>query len=324
MAVKPILLSKILGECKDELGLRLLTEGVSLEVEVPQADVGRPGLLLAGFEEGFPAEQVQILGKAEVLYLTRLDAASRARSFGALLDKRVPCIIVTHGAELPPELVGLAAEKRIPVFGTNLSPTETVQYLGNYLLTELAPEASLNGTLVDVYGVGILIRGKSGTGKSECALDLVERGHRLVADDLVRVSARPPGVLVGRSVEPLQNYVEVRGIGLVDIGSIYGIKALRRQKRIETEVNLREWGEEGFSYDRAGLESKRVEILGVKIPSITVPLVAGKSVSVIVEVVALTHILSMYGYNAADSLRQRLSERLKRAGITDFVPRDIE
>jgi len=321
---KQILLSTIFNDCREDLTLELLTPGMNLDIPVRYADIGRPGLMLAGFEEGFPAEQIQILGKAEVLYLTRLDDETRARSFGSLLAKQIPCMIVTRAMALPQGLVDLAAERGIPVFSTGLSPTETVQYLSDYLLIALAPEIAIHGTLVDVYGVGILIKGKSGIGKSECAVDLVERGHRLVADDLVRVIAKPPAILIGRSSEPLQSYVEVRGIGLVDIGSIFGIRALRRQKRIEIEVNLREWGEDGVSPDRLGLKSRQAEILGVRIPSMTVPLVAGKSVSVIIEVIALRHILGTYGYNAADSLRQTLSERLKQAGRTGFAPSDIE
>jgi len=321
---KEILVSRIFAEARDELGLELVTAGLNLDIAVTCPDIGRPGLLLAGFDEGFLAGRIQILGRTEVLYLSKLDDATAQRALRSLLSKAVPCLIVTQGMALPGRLAELAAQAEVPVFSTPRSSTETVQYLSSYLGSELAPEVGISGTLVDVYGVGILLRGKSGIGKSECALDLVERGHRLVADDLVRVISKPPGVLIGRSSEPLQNYVEVRGIGLVDIGSIFGIRALRRQKRIEIEANLKEWGEDGFSYDRSGLEYKQVEILGVRIPSMVVPLVAGKSVSVIIEVIALSHVLGIYGYDAADSLREKLVARLKRAGMTGFIARDIE
>jgi HPr kinase/phosphorylase len=316
--------SKVFEDCREELGLVLLTRDLDLNVSVRHADIGRPGLILAGFDEGAIHGRIQILGRTEVLYLAKLDQDARLKSFSELLSRDVPCVIVSHGMALPEPLLEVSARAGVPAFSTPLSPTEAVQYLGDYLLAALAAEISINGTLVDIHGVGILLRGKSGIGKSECALDLVERGHRLVADDLVRVMAAPPGVLIGRSVEPLQNYVEVRGIGLVDIGSIFGIRALRRQKRIEIEVNLKEWGEEGFSYDRSGLDVKQVEILGVSIPTLVVPLVAGKNVSVIVEVIALSHILGIYGYDAADSLREKLVERLRKAGKVDFTPRDIE
>jgi HPr kinase/phosphorylase len=295
-----------------------------LERAVAKPDIARPSLVLAGFEGGAVPGVIAVLGRSEVLYLAGLGTESASRAFGAMLDGRPPCVIVTEGAVLPLALVEQAVARETAVLATPRSSTETVCHLSSYLLAELAPDTAVNGTLVDVYGIGILIRGRSGIGKSECALDLVERGHRLVADDMVRVTARPPGVLIGRSPEPLQDFVEVRGIGPVDIGSIFGIRALRRQKRIEIEVNLRLWGEEGFSYDRSGLERRQVEILGVKLPSVTVPLVAGKSISVIIEVIALSHILASYGYNAADSLRAKIRERLKRAGGPGFVPTDVE
>lgn len=324
MTDKEIPVSTLFLFCRSELGLEALTGDVGLERVVRKSELGRPGLVLAGFREDLPSAEIVVLARPEVLYLTRMDAEAMARAFAALLATEPPCLVVTQGAALPEALIAQAAGSKVAVLATPRSPTETVRHLSNYLLEELSPDTSLGGTLVDVYGIGILIRGKSGIGKSECALDLVERGHRLVADDMVRVTAKPPGVLIGRSPEPLQDFVEVRGIGPVDIGSIFGIRALRRQKRIEIEVNLRLWGEEGFSYDRSGLDRKQVEILGVKIPSITVPLVAGKSVSAIIEVVALSHILTSYGYNAAESLRNKIRERLKQTGGTGFVPTDVE
>jgi HPr kinase/phosphorylase len=324
MGDKKIQVSRLFSDCRDELGLEVLTGGAGLEKAVRKPEISRPGLALAGFEEGLPSDEIVVLGRSEVLYLNRMDAEAMARAFGALLAKQPPCIVLTRGMALSQAAINQAAGGGTAVLATPRSPTETVRHLSNYLLMELAPDTSINATLVDVYGIGILIRGKSGIGKSECALDLVERGHRLVADDMVRVTAKPPGVLIGRSPEPLQDFVEVRGIGPVDIGSIFGIRALRRQKRIEIEVNLRLWGEEGLSYDRSGLERKQVEILGVKIASITVPLVAGKSISVIIEVIALSHILSSYGYDAAESLRNRVRERLRQSGGTGFVPTDVE
>lgn len=324
MTEKAISVSKLFLLCRRELGLEVLSGDVGLERIVTKPDLSRPGLVLAGFQEDLPFGEIVVLARPEVLYLTRMDTEAAASAFAGLLAAEPPCVIVSQGETLPQPLIAQAAAGKVAVLATPRSPTETVRHLSNCLLEELSPDTSLSGTLVDVYGIGILIRGKSGIGKSECALDLVERGHRLVADDLVRVTAKPPGVLIGRSPEPLQDFVEVRGIGPVDIGSIFGIRALRRQKRIEIEVNLRLWGDEGFSYDRSGLDRKQVEILGVKIPSVTVPLVAGKSVSAIIEVIALSHILTSYGYNAAESLRNKIRERLKETGGAGFVPTDME
>ena len=315
--------SKVFDETRDLLRLELRNEGCDLERPVRSSDIGRPGLRLAGFDAGLGADEIQVLGEEEILYLERLPADDQVRSFRCVLGEAVPCVVVADSCRLSDRLIKAATGSRVPVLTTSVSATEVIQHLNSYLVTELAPEAGINGTLVDVYGIGILLRGKSGIGKSECAVDLVERGHRLVADDLVRVISKPPGILIGRSSEPLQNYVEVRGIGLIDIGSIFGIKALRRQKRIEVEVNLREW-EKGRSYDRSGLETGRTEIMGVTIPSITVPLVPGKSVSVIVEVIALSHILRSYGYDAAQTLDERWIDRLRGQASRAFEPRDME
>ncbi|MFH1312251.1 MAG: HPr(Ser) kinase/phosphatase [Candidatus Eisenbacteria bacterium] len=323
MGTTEVLFSKVFEDCKDLLRLELLNPAVELDRPVRRSDLSRPGLRLTGFDAGFKGDQIQVLSEIEILYLESLTGEDRIRSFRSVLREDVPCLVVADGGRLPDPLIETATASRVPVVSTPISATEVVQDLNSYLVVELAAETGINGTLVDVYSIGILLRGKSGIGKSECALDLVERGHRLVADDLVRVISKPPGILIGRSTEPLQSYMEVRGVGLVDIGSIFGIKALRRQKRIEVEVNLREW-EKGRSYDRSGLEYGRTDIMGVRIPSIVVPLVPGKSVSVIVEVIALSHILRSYGYDAAKTLDERWIDRLRGQASRAFEPRDME
>jgi HPr kinase/phosphorylase len=323
MMARDLRLSRVFDDCGDLLRLEHINDGADLGTMVRYPELGLPGLLLTGFDHGFQAGCIQVLGGTEVSYLDNLEPEGQARVFGGLLGLDIPCVIIAGGQRLSDRLTAISQESGTPVFSTPLSVCQVIEHLTSYLEVELAPETGLHGTLVDVYGVGILLMGKSGIGKSECALDLVERGHRLVADDLVRAIAKPPGILIGRSSEPIQNYVEVRGIGLIDIGSIYGIRALRRQKRIEVQVNLKEW-EKGMSYDRSGLEGTQAEILGVKIPSVTVPLVPGKSVSVIVEVIALRHTLKTYGYDAAATLDERWIERLKVRGRQDFEPRDVE
>ncbi len=323
MKEKRVTVSEVYEDCGDLLGLRLLNPGVGLEAEIRDSDIGRPGLFLTGYEAGFRPGQVQVLEEADLDYLDSLNAPERRSRFKGLIDKGIPCVVLAGGLELAPDLLEVGASEDLAVLSAGPSATQVTQHLNTYLLVNLAPESSLNGTLVDVYGVGILLTGKSGIGKSECALALVERGHRLVADDFVRTIAKPPGVLIGRSTKPLQSYVEVRGIGLVDIGSIYGIQAMRRQKRIEIEVVLREWAE-ALSHDRSGLEGEEREIMGIRIPSMTVPLVPGKSVSVIVEVIALSHILKSYGYDSAKALDRRWLDSLHAQGDQDFKFRDFE
>lgn len=323
MKGKRVRVSELYKDCGDLLGLRHLNPAVGLEAEIGYSDIGRPGLFLSGYGTGFESGRLQVLEKADLLYLESIEPLERRTRFKGLIGKGVPCVVVVGGLEPAPDLLDLASSEDLAVFSAKLSATLVTQHLNAYLLISLAPESSVNGTLVDVYGVGILLTGKSGIGKSECALALVERGHRLVADDFVRVIAKPPGVLIGRSTKPLQSYVEVRGIGLVDIGSIYGIKGLRRQKRIEVEVALTEWAE-ASCHDRSGLESEEKEIMGIKIPSMTVPLVPGKSVSVIVEVVALSHILKTYGYDSAKALARRWLDSLHSEGDQDFKFTDME
>jgi HPr kinase/phosphorylase len=321
--MKQVLLSKLYEDLEDRLRLEPLNDAVSFDITISGPDIGRPGLMLAGFGEGFPSERIQVFGKVEVLYLEHLEVGERLRAFERVLGEQVPCVIVTGGRRLPDALLERATRGHAPLLSTPLSATETVQCLYSYLLGELAPETSMHGTMVDVYGVGILITGRSGIGKSECALDLVERGHRLVADDLIRVIAMPPGILVARSTEPLQNFVEVRGVGLLDIGSTFGIRALRRQKRIEVNVHLTDW-DKNVHPDRTGLEERVTEIMDVRVPCLSVPLVAGKNVGVIVEVIALNHILKTYGYDAAQVLNQKLIDRMKKDGKRGFEYRDME
>jgi len=321
--MKQVLLSKLYEDLGDRLKLKPLNDAVNFDITISSADICRPGLMLTGFGEGFQSERIQVFGETEVLYLERLDADERLKAFVRVLGEQVPCVMVTGGRRLPEALLERATEVHAPLLSTPLSATETIQCLYSYLLGELAPETSMHGTMVDVYGVGILITGRSGIGKSECALDLVERGHRLVADDLIRVIAMPPGILIARSTEPLQNLVEVRGVGPIDIGSTFGIRALRRQKRIEVNVHLTDWDKD-VPPERTGLVERVTEIMDVRVPCLSVPLVAGKNVSVIVEVIALNHTLKAYGYNAAQVLNENLIERLKRDGRRGFEYKDME
>jgi HPr kinase/phosphorylase len=323
MKERNVRVAELVEDCRDLLDLQLIVSGGGPERTIGDSDIGRPGLFLAGHTDGFTPGQLQVLDRADLAFLASLEPGDRRRRFQGLVGQRVPGVVIAGGDRLPEDLVDLCSSEGLPVISAAPSATQVIQYLNAYLLVRLAPESSVNGTLVDVYGVGILITGKSGIGKSECALALVERGHRLVADDLVRTIAKPPGVLIGRSSKPLQSYVEVRGIGLVDIGSIYGIRGLRRQKRIEVEVALKEL-DEGPAYDRSGLEAREREIMGVRIPSMVVPLVPGKSVSVIVEVIALSHILKSYGYDSAGALDKRWIDALRSGGEQDFKFRDVE
>jgi HPr kinase/phosphorylase len=240
------------------------------------------------------------------------------------LSYALPCVIITKAQEAPEELLVLAREKGIPVIRTRLKTAEFYRRLKPFLDDAFAPNTTLHGSLADVYGVGLLFLGRSGIGKSECVLDLVERGHRLVADDLVQVTRRGVDILIGRGHELAQHHMEIRGIGLIDIKALFGIRAARQQKRIEVVVQLEDW-DANREYDRTGLRIQETRILDISIPLVTVPLNPGKNLTVICEVVAMTHLLRYSGVDSARNLNERLIERMReRAEVREYLEEDYE
>lgn len=300
--------------------LRLRGEGLALEVitpgemgldrEIHGPDLSSPGLALTGFTERLPPGRLQVLGETEVAYLRSLGATERRRAVETLLAFDMPCLFVTKGLELPGEVVELAAAHGIPVLVTSLKTNEFYRRIQPFLEDQFAPTTTVHGSLVDVYGVGLLFLGRSGIGKSECALDLVERGHRLVADDVVLVSRRGNDILIGRGLERQRHHMEIRGVGVVDVRALFGIRAIRQQKRVEVVVQLVDWEDQAY-YDRTGLETRETEILEVKIPEVTIPLNPGKNITVICEVVAMSHLLRSAGIDSAKLFERDLIEAMK-------------
>jgi len=245
-----------------------------------------------------------------MLYLRRLKPDQRLKALETLFSFDLPCIIVTNRNRVLPAIKGLGEKRGIPVITTSLSTTEVSFILSNYLNDRFAPSVGIHGTLVDVYGTGLLFIGRAGIGKSEIALDLVERGHRLVADDIVILIRKPPGVLVGSGPEMLKHIIEIRGVGVIDVREMFGVRAIRLQKRVETVVELVDWdGKE--DYERLGLEEQTCEYLGMKIPLIRLPIYPGKNITVIAEAITLNLHLKIYGYHAARELNRRLNTRLR-------------
>jgi HPr kinase/phosphorylase len=233
-------------------------------------------------------------------------------------------VIVAKGLDPPARMLELASEKQVPVLRTPMSTTPFIHELTVYLDNLFAQETSLHGSLMDVYGVGLLFTGASGIGKSECALDLVERGHRLVADDVVRIRKRHEGILIGMASDLLRHHMEIRGLGIIDVQAIFGIRAIRGQKRVEVEVHLKEW-EDTEQYERTGLDEKTSTILGVQIPLVIVPIVPGKNLTVIAEVIALNYLVKAYGYNPAERLNDQLRDLLARRRHFESLARgDLE
>jgi len=291
---------------------------------IRDSNVCLPGLLLAGFAEGFCADRVQVLGSREVNYINSLAEDVREVSLARLCSPPVPCVIVADGLAPPPLLVKLGNACGVPVFTTPLRSERLTAELASELEDLLAPQKTVHGTLVDVHGVGLLFTGKSGIGKSECGLDLVANGHRLVADDVVCVMRTRGDYLIGYSSELLRNHMEIRGVGIIDVQAMFGTKAFRQRKRIEVEVKLAVWSDLS-DYERLGFEEGTSEILGVEIPAVTLPLVIGKNIIVISEVIALNYLLKLRGINAAkDFDRRQKAAMARKAGVLRATRGDDE
>ena len=280
--------------------------------------------MLAGYIGRFVPQRIQVLGETEVSYLRSLTAEERGRILATFLGYEIPCVMVTKGLDLPDGMEEAAQRAGITILRSKLKTQEFYNRITPFLADAFAPSTSLHGSLADVYGVGLLFTGASGIGKSECVLDLVERGHRLVADDLVITRRKGPDVLIG-SGHPLQrHYMEIRGVGLIDVRSIFGVRSVRQQKRIEVVVVLQEW-KEGMTVERTGLETDTTTILGVEIPRITVPLNPGKNITVIAEVIAMNHLMRYSGQDPAQAFNDRLKGHLlDKADVQRYLLDDDE
>ena len=283
--------------------------------EVTSPEVSSPGLVLAGYTDRFVGHRLQVLGETEVTYLASLTREARAAILARFFSFDIPALVVTKGQDLPEGLAPAAEAAGVSVLRSPLKTNEFYRRIKPVLEDRFAPATTLHGSLADVFGVGLLFVGKSGIGKSECVLDLVERGHRLVADDLVLIKQQGNDVLVGRGHELQRHFMEVRGIGLIDVRAIFGIRAVRVQKRIEVVVQLEEWNQEAV-VERTGLDGVTMTILDVPLPKITVPLNPGKNITVVAEVIAMNHLLRYAtGVDAARDFNDRLIERMREAGV---------
>ncbi len=303
-----------------------LREAVGVEIEavgeadaearvVTESNLHRPGLALAGYTDLFTHQRVQILGNTETRYLDHLGAEARRAAFRRLTQFPVPCLVLTSGNALTADLAAMAAEAGIPLYRTPLPSTHFMAVLRDFLTDQFAVQQTVHGALVDVFGIGLLLTGKSGIGKSEVALDLVERGHRLVADDVVIVTKREESILIGSGTDLVQHFMEVRGLGLIDVRAMFGVRAIRFQKRVEVVVKMHLWDPEE-EYTRLAMVEDTQAILGVELPLVKLPITPGKNITVICEVIAMTHLLRHYGYDPAEVFTERLKERIQRKGTT--------
>lgn len=275
------------------------------EIMIAVADVTRPGLQLAGYFDHFGPDRIQVLGNMETAYLERLTSEERLNCLDALFAKGIPCLVLTRNHTPFPEMVECAKKYLIPILRTDDITAAFTSSLVKFLNVELAPRTSLHGVLVEVYGEGILILGESGVGKSETALEIVKRGHRLIADDLVEVRRVSDKTLLGRAPEIIRHLIEIRGIGILDVKELYGVSSVKMQENVDFVINLELWDEKK-TYERLGITEESTEVLGIKVPSITIPVRPGRNLAIIVEVAAINFRQKKMGYNAAKALTDRV------------------
>ena len=295
----------LLSDDVKHLGLKLVFGKQYLKDRyILNCRIQKPGLALTGFADHIHGGRVQVLGNTEVSYLWTLSPKERYHSIINLCERQICCFLVTKNLHIPKELLDAVRTVGVPVFKTGLPSSEAIAGITSYLEEKLAPETTCHGVFMDIFGVGVLIIGRSGIGKSECAVELVKRGHRLVADDAVHFR-KIQEYLEGRSSEMLRHHMEVRGLGILNIKDMFGVTAIRQRKKLELVVEFADWHPEA-SYDRLGLDSQYHEILKEKVPKIMLPISAGRNMAVIVEIAARNHLLKIMGYDSAKAFSEKL------------------
>ncbi|MBR3848733.1 MAG: HPr(Ser) kinase/phosphatase [Oscillospiraceae bacterium] len=275
-------------------------------IEISSTDINRPGLQLSGFYEFFDHTRAAVMGRVETMYLTTLSSDERRNRFDVLFEKGVPFVVFTRNLEVYPEVIEVAKKYSTPIFRTPEVTSNFMAALISYLNVQLAPRITRHGVLVEVYGEGVLLLGESGVGKSETAIELVKRGHRLIADDAVELKKVSAKSIVGSAPEIIRHFIELRGIGVVDVRRIFGMGSVKLTEKIDLVINLEIW-KDGKQYDRFGAETNYTNILGIDIPCLTVPVKPGRNLAVIIEVAAMNNRHKKMGYNAAEELSARLS-----------------
>lgn len=293
----------------NRFGLELIAGLGGINREVTVSNLSRPGLEMAGYFDYYPAERVQLIGRKEMSFLDTLPAITRRKRLERLCSEKTPAFIIAHGVEGPKELIHLADEKNIPVLRTDYNTTHFSGMLTNYLVGQLAPMTTVHGVLVDVYGVGVLITGGSGVGKSETALELIKRGHRLIADDSVEIRQVAENVLIGTSPKLLKHMLEIRGVGIIDMMTLFGASSVKDDKRVLLAVDLEIW-DENKHYDRLGIDEEKIKILDSQITKLSVPVRPGRNISVIIEVAAMDYRMKRLGFNAAEEFTKRLDQAI--------------
>ncbi|MBL0225557.1 MAG: HPr kinase/phosphorylase [Geobacteraceae bacterium] len=303
-------LQELLNDSEYGLGLTLLAGERGLVHRVSSSRIQKPGLALAGYTEHLHPSRIQVLGNTEISYLKQSDDHFATESIRKLCSFPISCFIITKGLVPPRFLLDHAEASGIPVLSTQHQSSTFISLITKFLEERLLPTTHMHGVLMDVLGVGILLSGKSGIGKSECALDLIIRGHRLVADDMIFIKKKMPAALVGQSEEAIQHLMEIRGLGIINIKDLYGVSSIREKKIIDMQLELVEWDPD-HEYDRLGVDDRRVTILGVELPHICIPVRPGRNLGSIVEVAARNFLLKGMGYHSARDFQERLMARME-------------
>lgn len=301
----------------DEFQFTLLSGEEGLFRPITTSDISRPGIEMAGFFNYYPADHLQVLGRTELFFFEQLNKEDKLERMLKLCTYDTPGIVISNDLHVPEELLIASEEKGVPVLQSPLTTTRLISRLTNYLESRLAPTTAVHGVLVDIYGIGVLITGASGVGKSETALDLVRRGHRLVADDSVEIRQEHESLLIGRAPELIQHLLEIRGLGIINVMTLFGAGAIRPFKRLSFCIHLELWDSKK-AYDRLGLDEDTMKILNTEIPKITVPVRPGRNLAVIIEVAAMNFRLKRLGYNAAQQFSDRLADVIEEGDRDDY------
>lgn len=316
--MKGIIVREFYENLKDRLKLRLVAGQEGLSRRITVAEINRPGLALAGCFKYFASKRVQVIGKVEMTYLGTMAEVKRKRQLQRLLACDIPCCIVSRNYRPPKALVEEADRKSIPLFRSPLVTMVLLNRATIFLEDCFAPTTSISGDLLEVFGVGVLLRGESGVGKSECALSLIKRGHRLIADDIVKIRLRGGDNPVGFGSPLTRHHMEIRGIGIVNVQTLFGAACIRESKRIDLVISMEEWVS-NKEYERLGLEEDTFNILGVKVPYVIIPVRPGRDIALLIEVACLNQRLKWLGYHSARDLNERLINLMKLKKIGEVV-----
>ncbi|HIU57219.1 MAG TPA: HPr(Ser) kinase/phosphatase [Candidatus Ornithomonoglobus merdipullorum] len=300
-----------LGKIIENFSLEVIYEPKNVDsIFVTKSDINRPGLQMIGFLKFFDSERIQIMGKEEFTFLEQFSTDEREKRLEQYFSQGFPALVIARGLQIFPEMLEYAEAYKVPLLRTELGTSQFMSMIIRYLNEQLAPRKTRHGVLCEIYGEGILIMGESGVGKSEAAIELVKRGHRLVADDAVEIKKISDQTLIGSSPEIIRHFVEVRGIGIIDVKEIFGMGAIKDEQQIDMVIHLEPW-EKGKQYDRLGMVDEYTNIMGINVPSLTIPVKLGRNIAVIVEVAAMNNRQKKMGYNAAVELNNRLMHQME-------------